>query len=270
VGLLLALFVVFVLGIALFSGKGTISNRDISWISGDSAGPSESACVYAHYLLRHRHHRFAGGAFGVLFAGIVGVRYYARVSIGVGQQTPLADVLFCGLAGVLLGALSAESYRLSEPRNPWSTASLVTTKTKLQNKVKLSRSVAVLCPFGGFVYASSGQGWSAFFVGLVGLLVVLLAELTTRAINGRKRAVLSDQAHVVDNRLRFFATNSVGWLQLAVALLSLAWSLSKVLLPKTWVADVQIFVVSVVLVGSVVCLRKGAPRPPRRWSKPAS
>ncbi len=60
------------------------------------------------YLSRHTRHRFIGGVVGVLFAIVVGVRRYRTVTVGIGSANPLADVLFCGVAGVIIGAPSAE------------------------------------------------------------------------------------------------------------------------------------------------------------------
>jgi hypothetical protein len=248
------------------AGNLTINGRDLSWISGSAENPRDQANVYSEYLRRHRKHRFVGGVLGSIFALVVGVRYYARVSIGVGQQTPLADLFYCGMAGVILGALSAESYRLSQPQLPWSVASLATSERLADNKIWVSRVLAVLSLFGGLSLGVAGRGWGAFWVGAVGLVVVIAAELTLRAIDGRKRTVLSDQAHVVDNRLRLFATNSVCWLQLAAALLTLSWTISKSVPDKSWMTAVQHLAVWLTLLASVVCTRRGAPRPPRRWS----
>lgn len=98
-------------------GRRPVGMRDIAWLADapDASVEPDEGEVYRRYLTRHRTHRLVGGLLGVLLALVLGIRAYGEVRIGVGGGSPLADVLFCGLAGVLVGAFSAEAFRLSQP-----------------------------------------------------------------------------------------------------------------------------------------------------------
>jgi hypothetical protein len=94
----------------------------------------------------------------------------------------------------------------------------------------------------------------------------VVAEATQAAITGRRRPVLSDRAQVVDLRMRSFASASTARLQLSVAVLTAAWTLSKVPGMDTGpLAPVQVVAMIGGLAITVVQLRRTSPRPPRKW-----
>ncbi|WP_035062661.1 hypothetical protein, partial [Cellulomonas bogoriensis] len=117
----LALLVLAVVAYVVVT-RTQVTTRDVAWLAGTrTPGPDEVA-VYTRYLRRHREHRVLGGAVGGLFALIVGLLWEQRIKVGIGDGTPLGDLLFCVLAGIVVGALLAETYRLEQPQRP--TASL--------------------------------------------------------------------------------------------------------------------------------------------------
>jgi len=263
ISLLVAVAIVFA---AFVSMAARITERDVAWISGTSGASPPEADVYRRYLQRHRRHRLVGGLFGSVFALVVGIRFYASVSIGVGRQSPLADVLFCGLAGVLIGAFSAESFRLSEPPSSTVSASLAAHPgASRPDLVRLARGVVVGALVAGALAAATGHGNTPWWIAIAGVAFTLVAEATQAAIRGRRRPVLSDRAHAVDLTMRSFASTSTAYLQLAAAVLTTAWTVSKVDLPLAPVALVQTLVVVASLVTTVVLLHRASPRPPRAW-----
>jgi hypothetical protein len=221
--------------------------------------------VYARYLGRHRLHRLVGGGLGVVIAAVAGARLYGQISIGF-ANSPLADTLFCGVAGVVVGALSAETYRLTEPRASVRAASLTARVEPAQPRVvNMARAFTAVAVGIGALATLGGDDLAPLVVSLAGAAVVGIAELTRRAVVARQRPVLSDVAHRVDDRLRHFATGAVAWLQLAAGSLALGWTIASAV--SADMSDALTVLVAVVtlacLVLAVVALRKAAPRPPR-------
>jgi hypothetical protein len=235
--------------------------RDVSWLAGRADVPADEARVLRRYLQRHRVHRFAGGTAGVFAATIAGARW--------GGDTELHHLIFWGIAGVLGGALSAESFRLGsaggtavaslEPHDPAPRPGVVLAARLLLG------SAAVLA---AATWVWRGQPAPA---GLVagGVLVAGLAELTRARIVGRRRPVLSDRARALDTRMRAFAGESVAWLELAAAVLAAALTLAATPFDTGAPSTVRALGALAGLVAAIVFLRKAAPRPPRGW-KPAT
>jgi hypothetical protein len=265
VGWLILLLLVAAPVVALVRTR--VTAHGLAWIAGGATPAPDEAAVYTRYLRRHRVHRLAGGLFGVAFAVVVSIRLYGSVLMGIGQNGPLGDVLFCGLVGVLIGALSAESFRLSEPRTSRAAASLAPRGIPSQARlVTVARAMAVGSLLLGAVVAATGNGWTSLAVAVGGLAVLAVAEATRAAIAGRRRPVLSDRAHVVDAAIRRYAAGSVAHLELAAAVLVASWTLSKVPgLEGSLLGVVRMLVVITALVATVVLLRRAAPRPPRGW-----
>ncbi len=247
------------------------TSRDVAWLAGTTGSAAPEAEVYARYLTRHRRHRVTGGLFGALFAIIVGIRWYGTVTIGIGQGSPLADILFCTLTGVLVGALSAETFRLNEPPSTTILASLTEREPLARPElVRVARAVSVGAVAVAALIAVTGHGRSALAIAVSSLLVVALAELTRSAIASRRRPILSEGAQGVDVRIRSFAATSVARLQLAAAVLTAGWVLAKAPdATNTAVGLLHVVAVLGCLVLTVVLLLRAAPRPPRTWM-PAS
>jgi hypothetical protein len=228
---------------------------------------SDEVFVYARYLVRHRRHRVVGGLFGVAFAVVVGVRYSGSVNLGIGRGSPLADVLFCGVVGVQIGSLSAETFRLGPSPSPIAAASLAPRgEYRSPGLTWVPRCLTVAALMIGAVNAAIGHGLVPLAVALGGLVFTALAEATQAAIGGRRRPVLSDAARRVDARLRSFAGRSMALLQIAAAVIVAGWTLSKLPQPDQGILSVVRFIAVVgCLIGALVVLRRAAPRPPRRW-----
>lgn len=265
--LLLALGIIVVAGLVLAVRGTHVSARDVAWLAGTSDSSAAEADVYSRYLQRHRVHRLVGGLLGTLFAIIVGTRMYGSVSFGVGRNSPLADVLFCGLSGVLLGAFSAETFRLSEPPSATISASLTQHEGVARpHLIRVARVISLGALVGTALVAATGNGLTPLWIAVGGLVVALVAEATQSAITGRRRPVLSEGAQVVDLRMRSFASSSIARLELAVAVLTATWVLSQVPgVDDGPLALVQALAVIAGFVITVVLLHRASPRPPRRW-----
>lgn len=260
------MLIVFV-GWTMFATGMTVSHRDVAWMAGLADSPPSEADVYSQYLARHRRHRYVGGLFGALFAITVGIRWYGSISIGIGDGSPLADILFCTLTGVLVGALSAESFRLNEPNSTTIAASLVEREGAARpDLVRHARLLSVATLVVAAVVAVTGHGIASIWIAGTSLLLAVVAEATRAAIAGRRRPVLSERAQRVDLRIRSFAATSVALLQLAAAVLAAGWVVSKAGGVSNDAVEILRFVVVIgCLVLTVVLLRRAAPRPPRRW-----
>lgn len=260
---------VLVAGVAFYVTVGgvRVTDRDIAWLSTTAHTPPAEAAVYSRYLERHRRHRLAGGLVGAVFAVVIGIRYYGSVSIGIGQGNPLADVLFCGLAGVLVGALSAESFRLSEPQSTTVVASLADRGIRVDPRLgHVARGLTAAAMLVGAVVAATGNGFDALAVSVAGLGIAGIAEATRRAIADRRRPVLGEAARAVDVTIRSFGARSVALLQLAAAVLVAGWVASKTPFSDAVALQLSQFVIVMgCLVATIVLLHRAAPRPPRAW-----
>ncbi|MDH3499262.1 MAG: hypothetical protein OEM97_04000 [Acidimicrobiia bacterium] len=245
-----------------------VSDRDVAWIAHAVQPPPPQAVVYSRYLQRHRRHRLAGGLFGTIFAVTMGIRWYGEVHIGIGEGNPLADILFCAMAGVLVGALSAETFRLSEPASSTIAASLATRDDPSRRDLtKLARSITIMSLAIGGLVAATGNGTESLWVAAAGGLVAMVAEATRSAISSRRRPVLSDQARAVDLRIRTFANRSVAALQLAAALLAIGWTVAKIPAGEPAAIGLLRFLfVLGCLFATAILLNTAAPRPSRTWT----
>lgn len=246
-------------------------DRDVAWLGGGAVGhpvPRDEAKVVTRYLERHRRARLAGGLLGVAFAVVVGIRFYGTVGIGVGVRSPLADMLFCGIAGVVLGALAAEVWRIPRPTGAIVEASLAPrARPPHRRLVAVARTTAAVSAALGVALAIAGQGAGPLVAAVLGVGVIGVAALARSRIVGRARPAMSARAARLDQRLREFALTSLAYLEASTAVLAAAWLGSA--LPATDAWPVLAFGVGTGgLLLAIVLLRRAAPRPPRRWQLP--
>lgn len=237
-------------------------DRDIAWLAGAPVPvDSEAGRVYRRYLERHRGYRLAGAWFGVALATVVGLAWDGQVHAGIGTGSPFGDVLFCGVAGVVVGSLLAETYRLSLPRDAPASASL-DARPMLGGQAQVTAgrvmSAAALL-VGALTLVSAGA--TSLAVALAGSVVALAAELTRRAIDDRRRPALSEAAREVDARIRRYAAGAVAHLELSAGALTLGWTVSK-----AFGDAVAVIGTPLVLAVAVVALHRARPRPPRSFS----
>jgi len=243
--------------------------RDVVWLAGGPV-PADEAAVYGRYLDRHRRHRLLGALLGVAFAVVIGIRWFGAVRIGIGLGHPLGDVLFCGLAGTIAGALSAETFRLSPVRSPRVTASLQARPRTagVSRPVVVARSLTLAAVVVGAL-SLPGSGYPAVSA-LGGVIMVGLAEATRAATLRRRRPVLSERARVVDGRIRAFSLEALANLELSAAVLAGGWTLAHV--PGWAVAGpaavVRGGVTLAALVAAVILLRRARTSPPARFVAP--
>ncbi|MEO6123489.1 MAG: hypothetical protein ABIR32_07235 [Ilumatobacteraceae bacterium] len=260
--------VVIILTIALAGRRSDPSAAEVAWLAGPGFSNTatsvndDARAVCRRYLTRHRRHRFAGGVFGVCFAAIIGVRWFGSITIGVGQGNPLADLLFCGVGGVIVGTLSAESFRLTTTRNEQRAASLTPRPTSAsRGRVLVSRFIALASIVIGVAVALTDHGRLALFTSMIFVVPLAMAELVMVVIASRSRPAMTDRARLLDERLRAFAGSSLTSLHLATAVLMLGWTSSKIDGLTGFLAGFRFCVVVGCLVMSVISLRRAAPRP---------
>ncbi|QAY70459.1 hypothetical protein [Xylanimonas protaetiae] len=253
--------------------RPTEPRRDAAWLAGTWLVPTDEVDVYARSLRRVRAHRRAGGWIGIAFAVVAGIAWGGQVTFGIATHGPLADVLFCGVAGVLVGALSAETYRLTLPRAGASASASLAPRPELpgRRQVVAARVLAGASVVVGAATAATGHGTVTLFTALLVVVLVLVCAATRASVAHRRRPALLDRALVVDGNLRAFAARTVAWLELTAGTLAATWAVSA-LGSLGWLPDVPAAVLSLgTLVTAVVFLVKASPRPPRRfaWSDPA-
>lgn len=236
------------------------THDDAQRLLGRPSTPQELDVV-TRYLERHRRHRAVGGAAGVLTALLLGIRLEQHVSIGIGNGSPFGDLLFCGLAGVVIGALSAETYRIRALPGPVAASLAPRTEIAVDGVVRVARGLAASTLIIGVLALVLGAGPAPLVVGTAGIAVVGIAEMTLRAIRGRRRPVLSARGRVVDVRLRAFAGRTVSYLEAAAAVLSFGWVVSALPSAHAAVGVAQVLTALAALVAVVVLMRRASPRP---------
>lgn len=254
-------------GGALLSGT-RVYDRDILWLAGRPV-TWEEADVCVRYLRRHRMHRVVGGLAGVAFAVVVSLRLGGPGLVLGGA--PFADMLFCGGAGVVVGALSAETFRLRLPRSAPTTASLAPRPALPLRREVVASWVLVGAGAGvGVVVAVQTGDPTAAEAAALGVLVLALGAATRSAIAHRRRPVLSERALELDGRMRGFASASVARLQVSMGTMTLVWSLAAI---PDLSGTLPGFLVGLAGLGAFVVairyLRRAAPRPPNDWQATA-
>jgi hypothetical protein len=259
--LVITVLLLVVLVVALWRGGTTPRERDIAWLAGSGTVPDDEAEVVRRYLARHRRHRTAGGLVGVVATAVAAFRYQGSVSFSA--------LLFGGIAGVLVGALVAESYRLGprvgaaavaslEPRDP----------APLPRVVWMARGLLLVATLGATAISLQVRDTATLLLVAGGALVTGLAEATRARIVGRRRPVLSFRARELDARIRAFAGRSVANLQLAAALLVLTGVVASVPVPGGLPAALRGLVWLAGFVAAWVYTHRAAPRPPYSWRRP--
>lgn len=260
-----AVITVIGIGGVLYDGR-RVYERDILWLAGGPVSEQE-ADVCARYLRRHRVHRLVGGFAGIVVGIIFGLRWDGNAGLSIGGASgPLGDVVFCGVGGVIVGALSAESFRLRLPRTGPVAASLAPRPLLPLRRTAASAWALVA---GGAGVAVVGLLWQGDPVGLqavaLGAVVVGMGTASRSAIAHRRRPVLSERALELDGRMRGFASASVARLQASMGWLVVFWAL--VSLPDDAGRWTPLFAISALgaFVVAIRYLRRAAPRPPNDW-----
>lgn len=242
-----------------------VYQRDILWLAGRPVTEQE-ADVLTCYLRRHRVHRVVGGLTGVAFALVVSLRT-GGPGLVIGDD-PFADLLFCGVAGVVVGALSAESYRLRLPRSAPVAASLAPRPAlPLRHEVVVSWAL-VATGLAAAVPGLVGGNLLALRAAAFGAAVLAAGAATRSAIAHRRRPVLSERALELDGRMRGFASASVARLQVSMGTMVVVWSIWAI--PDLSGTPLG-FLAALASVGglfvAIRSLRRAAPRPPADWGR---
>lgn len=232
--------------------------RDIAWVAGTEMVPSDEAAVIRRYLARHRRHRMVGGLVGVVAAGTAAFRWQQEASFQV--------LLFGGITGVLVGTLSAETYRLG-PRSGGSAVASLEPRTPapLAGVVRAARGLLLGVTLVAAVLAVGQSDGGPLLLAAAGVAVSGVAEATRAQIVGRRRPVLSARARDLDERLRTFAGWSVAWLQLALSVLVVGYVLAALPFGPGWTVVIRDLAVLAALVAAAVYTHRAAPRPPLTW-----
>ncbi|MBZ2199433.1 hypothetical protein [Occultella gossypii] len=254
--------------VALVLGlRARVSVRDVEWLAGKQAVPAAEAEVYRRYLQRHRRHRIVGASIGAILHVSIGLPYEQRlVLIGAGDVGPLADLFFSVVTGAVIGALSAETYRLRQPRSTVAAASLAprapVAPPGVVRAARILTCAVLLWTIGSFCVTGYPGG---LHLAAFGTALAIVAEATRYAVTARRRPVRSARAVEVDSRIRAFAGETVSWLQLTAATLVVAWLLAPPQVPDESPWNVLLRVLSVGgLIVSVVLLLRAAPRQRQR------
>ena len=251
-----------VVGLVVLDRAWPPNARDVAWLAGSGVVPDDEAAVVRRYLGRHRRHRVVGGLVGVVAAGLLGLR--------LADDASFLFLLFGGIAGVLVGTLSAETYRLGSPAGTTSVASLEPhDPAPLPGVVWTARGLLGASALGAVALAVWAHTSGALWLVAVGAVVTAVAEATRARIVGRRRPVLSWRARALDARIRAFAGRSVADLELAAVLLVVVGVLTVTPSANNPLGVLRWLAALAALVRAIVHTHRAAPRPPIMWRRPA-
>jgi hypothetical protein len=197
---------------------------DVAYLAGGTVADAAAAAFYRAYLVRQLHFRGAGGLVGVAFAVAMAARYDAGPTLFFsGGPVPLADSLLMGVAGVVVGGLAAESYRIG--RNTGLAEANLEARDRFAPPqvilaARLALAAAALVAAG---CAAAGLGAGGWWTVAAGAVIVALAEWTQRAIRDRRRPAGPPEVTAADQAVRMFAGRTAAWLELSIGSLSLSW-----------------------------------------------
>jgi hypothetical protein len=274
--LLVLLLVLLVVLLAVLVLGRPVRAVDVAWLAGEAYPARDEAVVYTRYLRRHRRHRGVGGLFGGAFAVVTGVAWYGSVHAGIGTGSPFADVLWCALAGIVCGALSAETFRFDRSRRAAGRAAASLEPHAPAARGDLARAarlvVGASLVVAALVVALRGvAALGVLTAAVAGTAMVAVADATRAAVAGRRRPVMTDAAARVDARIRGFAGAAVARLELAAAVLTAGWVVAGLPEQRGRGDDaVRLVLVLAALVGTLVLLHRAAPRAPRGWLPPGA
>jgi hypothetical protein len=237
---------------------------DVERVAGFSPVPHAEAQVCRRYLARHRWHRRIGGTFGAVLALVVSARWYGTIGVGL-TTTALADPLSMGIAGVVVGALSAELYRIRLPRGGAGRAASLAPRPELpgRRRVTAARTLVGVALALAVVRLIGADDAGPLLLVLAAGVLLVVADLTRSAVRHRPRPALSERAAVLDAGIRRFAADTVAWLEACVAVLALTWAITAFFPEPPAESGVLSVLTLGGLVAAVVLLVKAAPRATR-------
>ncbi|MDR0366038.1 MAG: hypothetical protein LBH68_04315 [Bifidobacteriaceae bacterium] len=238
---------------------------DIVWLAGHIPGSHQESDFYSAYLQRQLRFRAIGGLAGALVAVVLATRYFGMPLIRIGTfDLPFTDALWMGIAGVVVGGLAAESYRVKLPSGPRA-AGLEPRPDLVPRGVQwMARALFAACLVLALIGLAAGDGSAALIFTAMAAVPVVLAELTSWAIAGRARPLLEAPVMDADLAVRRFAGRATVWLELSVALLALPRVLPEAPAATAW--EFWRAVISwACLVAAIVAFLRSKVRAPRAW-----
>lgn len=257
--------VVVVIAIVLtvqVSRLGTTSSRDVRWLVGDLPISPAVGLLVRRYLVRVRVHRWIGGLVGASLALLVGLSSTRSIGVGIfgAGRSPVSEPLFAGLAGLLVGSVMAEVYRI-RPTGNRRDAELISRQPE-PDAVQVQPLTLVLV-VTTLVVAAWQPNVRSVLLAAASVAILGLQHGVMRSIAGRRRPALPDDLRAGDELVRAFGARRFSVESLAAAVLVLGWQVAGT---ESAVPDVALSLVLVSVVAVVVVLVvRSRPYPSRRF-----
>ncbi|MGQ0743207.1 MAG: hypothetical protein ACT4OS_02495 [Acidimicrobiales bacterium] len=243
---------------SLLRGGKTDPSADAAWLTGKSSSSAAAVALIARYLSRVRQHRYNGAVLGGGLALLHSVTYEQNISIGIGSGSPLGDLLFGSLAGLLVGSVLAETWRIRRRRRVRQAE--ISVRSPEAEAKSLRVPVAVLTIFTVLLALASRRAWPTGMAA-ASLLLLVVHRLVLRAVAERGRPALPEDLRDADDAIRAFAGRRLGIETFATAMLLAGWQFASVDLPVPRPLGVASLVGSVV--ATIVLVHRSRPWPPR-------
>ena len=243
---------------------------DAQRIAGTALISSSAETFYLDYIGRQNLYQRGGAVVFVVASVLLSWRTSQSVVLWgatIDQTAGLAGVIvFAAVLGLIVGGLLAETYRLRPPPGERRASLDARDPRPVMPIARWAWAITALALVAA-VIATATTGRASLAVGLVpGLLAIGLAEAVQARLHGRRRPVLTDEAMAADRALRAAVSQSITWLELAAALLTIGWvgmtfSAQQTPAAGTW-PDAAWQVVALVsflaVVPALICVHRGA------------
>jgi len=242
---------------ATLSRIGDITERDIRWIQ--NVGTADGAVfeLIRSYLYRLRIHRWVGATAGVLFAIILSQGAGVRTTAAIGADAPWADVIFCGLFGMLLCSLLAETNRVLPLLVKGSEADAVPS---VRIQASWLQPVSWMLTAAVLLLALIGSDGRAEALALVALAFAVVYGVFLAVIRGGRRPLRALDIRHADDALRKYAESRIALEAVSTAVLIGGWAFATTVLAGRAFAGLLLMVSLII---SFVLLVQSRPYPAR-------
>jgi len=238
-----------------WSRVGQIADADVRWLQGIGANDSVFPMIHK-YLYRTRAHRWMGAVVGVISSLVASLVVGRRVTAGVGANEPWFDVLFCGLAGVIIGSIVAEvRRRQAETKGARQVGARSAEMVRSQLELVAFALVILTVALALFAPSTASAIVAGGAVAVLGCQLVLVDGLRL----GSRELVELDLRHA-DDSIRTYSIHRFALETLAWAILVSGWQLGTSVLDGRFIGGV---IVVLTLLVSLFLVLQSRPYPER-------
>jgi|GEM_PF-5669192 len=257
---LITCFLIAIYRIGAISPNEKTDKRDTSWICKSTSPTRAMQKLVRRYLTRIRVYRRTGFWIGLGISMLSGLNK-GSVKIGIGHTEPISEIIFGAIAGILIGSLLAETWRLTPTSTKRSANITDQTNSPEHSRIKFI-SLTVLA-ISTLIAIVDQQFWIVALA-IVSASLTGLHFMIQRSIKDRGRPALPADLLEADNMVRKYGNERLERELLAGVTLFLAWQLSF----STIISNefINLVLTLIVFVFSLRLIWQSRPWPPKSWA----